>query len=390
MVRQRKEKWRKVAPEVDRALEKRAAEAALQDREDLFTVDTTGSLAGLSRSVRKAITKDPTGSGKKPLSRQEKAKVARAARSKPMPKKVEPEVFDAWAPEPEVKTKFAYDEVRRIEDELKVGRGRSGFDPTSKAPPIMPPEAGHSVNPSAEAIETVFARAAAVEFEKERENELRNRRARPVTSALLEEFEPEELAKMTDAEKQAHYLKRVRTDETKDGEIELPVKKATSKKTRAQINKELRRQAQEAEETRARKQKKLDKSVGEVGAILKGFKAKDSERAAQKAYAADAKAKEEEDVRSGRITKVPRVGKNKYEEAPLEVVYDADERRTLRSATKVSAIRTCADSYYRRNMLEARPENSRANARFLQKRVRKANNSNRFVAKEYRDKSLLL
>ena len=45
----------------------------------------------------------------------------------------------------------------------------------------MPPEAGHSVNPSAEAIETVFARAAAVELEKERENELRARRARPVS-----------------------------------------------------------------------------------------------------------------------------------------------------------------------------------------------------------------
>jgi hypothetical protein len=239
-------------------------------------------------------------------------------------------------------------------------------------------------------METVFARAAAVEFEKERQDELRARRARPVTSALLEEFEPEELAKMTDAEKQAHYLKRVRTGETQDGEIELPVKKATSKKTRAQINKELRRQAQEAEETKARKQKKLDKSVGEVGAILKGFKSKDAERTAQKAYEAEAKAKEEEDIRAGRITKVPRLGRNKYAEAPLEVVYDADERRTLRSAAKVSAIQTCADSYYRRNMLEARPENSRANARFLQKRVRKAVNKNRFVAKEYRDKSLLL
>ena len=87
-----------------------------------------------------------------------------------------------------------------------------------------------------------------------------------MTSALLEEFEPEELAKMTDAEKQALYLKRttVRNDESQDGEIELPVKKATSKRTRAQINKQLRRQAQEAEETRARKQKKLDKSIGEV------------------------------------------------------------------------------------------------------------------------------
>jgi hypothetical protein len=389
MVRQRKEKWRKVAPEVDRALDKRAAEAAMQDREDLFTVDTTGSLAGLSRSVRKAIAKDPTGSGKKPLSRQEKAKVAKAARSRPMPKKAEPEVFDAWAPKPAVEKKLAYP-VRRIEDELKAGRGRSGFESTSKAPAIMPPEAGHSVNPSAEDIETVFARAAAVEFEKERETELRNRRSRPVTHALLEEFEPEELAKMTDAEKQAHYLKRVRTEEAQDGDIELPVKKATAKKTRAQINKELRRQAAEAEETRARKQKKLDKSVGEVGAIIKAFKSKDAEREAQKAFETEAKAKEEEDIRAGRLTKVPRIGRNTYEEAPIEVVYDADERRTLRSATKVSAIRTCADSYYRRNMLEARPENSRANARFLQKRVRKAEKKNRFVAKEYRDKSLLL
>merc|ERR1719243_437532 len=100
---------------------------------------------------------------------------------------------------------------------------------------------------------------------------------------------------MTDAEKQAIYLKRttVRNDESQDGEIELPVKKATSKKTRAQINKELRRQALEAEETRARKQKKLDKSIGEVGAILKNFKAKDAERTAQKAYEAEAKAKDE-------------------------------------------------------------------------------------------------
>merc|ERR1711907_88848 len=106
----------------------------------------------------------------------------------------------------------------------------------------------------------------------------------------------------------------VRTDEAKDGEIELPVKKATSKKTRAQINKELRRQAQEAEETRARKQKKLDKSIGEVGAILKGFKAKDAERTAQKAYEKEARAQEDEDIRAGRITKVPRLGKNKYEE----------------------------------------------------------------------------
>merc|ERR1711937_290491 len=103
---------------------------------------------------------------------------------------------------------------------------------------------------------------------------------------------------MTDAEKQAAYLKRVRSDDLQDGEIELPVvKKATSKKTRAQINKELRRQALEAEETRARKQKKLDKSIGEVGAILKGFKTKDAERAAQKSYEDDAKAKEEEDIR---------------------------------------------------------------------------------------------
>ena len=60
MVRQRKEKWRKAAPEVDRALEKRAAEAALQDRDDLFTVDTTGPPHCRTRGSQRTDANAPT------------------------------------------------------------------------------------------------------------------------------------------------------------------------------------------------------------------------------------------------------------------------------------------------------------------------------------------
>merc|ERR1719265_2734232 len=388
MVRQRKEKWRKVVPEVSQVLSKKAQEEAFLEREDLFTVDTQGSLAGLPRSVRKAIAKDPTGSGKKPLSRQEKAKFLKAARSRPQPKKEEPEVFDAWVVEK--KEKFTFP-IRRVEDESKLGMGRSGLAATSKSPAIIPPDAGHSVNPSQEAFQGLVATAAAVEFEKDRRTELQNRRARPVTALLKEHFEPEQLAAMSEADKQAKYLQLVRGDVVEGGESELPLlKKKAAKKTRAQLNKEARRAALELEMTREKKQKKRDNSIGEVGAIMKEVKTKAQLRAEQKEYAAQKRVEEETEVRAGRLTKAPRVGKHQFVETPLEVVYDAEDRKQIRVAAKVSAIQTCADSYYRRNMLEAKPENSRANARFLQKRVRKAVKANRHIAKEYRDKSLLL
>jgi len=262
-----------------------------------------------------------------------------------------------------------------------------------RSPAVMPPRAGHSVNPEEEELKTVVSSAVVVELAKDREDEIRNNRNRPVTTLLRLHYDPEELKAMSSGEKDAAYLKLVRTgnDITTGAEPEARgALKASKPKTQADRNKLARRKYNEMNESEEKKQKKLDKSIGEVGRHYKEIKEHEVVKSNENAYNAGVKKAEEAEIRSGKMTKTPRVGANKFVEAPIEVVPDAANRKTVREAAKVSAIRTVADSFYRRNMLEAPPLNSRANARRVQKRVRKANMKDRHIAAEYRDKSLLL
>merc|ERR1711964_508857 len=155
-------------------------------------------------------------------------------------------------------------------------------------------------------------------------------------------------------------------------------------------NKEARRKVLQAQESQAMRNKKLSKSIGEVGTYLKEIKAEDSRRTQDKEYKLQVKAQQEEEVKKGLCTMTKRISKHAYQEPALEVVSDAADRSTLREAAKVSAVNTCMDSFYRRNILEAPPPNSRANARFMKKRVRKIVQKNRYIAKERRDPGWLL
>jgi hypothetical protein len=236
-----------------------------------------------------------------------------------------------------------------------------------------------------------MSKAAVVEFAKEEEEQRRHRKNRPVTTLLREHFDPEELKAMTPAQKEAAYLKLVRGDVKVGEQLEdRGVLKMAARKTTAQRNKEARRAALENLESKAKRQKKQDKSIGEVGRYLKEIRSTDTEQTQQRAYRKEVHEQEAREIRAGALVKTPRVGRNSFAAAPLEVIWDASERSTVREAAKTSAIRTIADSYYRRNLLEAPPANSRANARRVQKRIRKEKLKNKYVAKEYRDKSLLL
>merc|ERR1711964_101129 len=138
------------------------------------------------------------------------------------------------------------------------------------------------------------------------------------------------------------------------------------------------------------RQKKMNKSIGAVGTYLKEMKAEDARRMQDQEYKSQVKAQKEEEIKKGLCTHTKRISKHPFQEPALEVVSDAADRTTLREAPKLSAVNTCMDSFYRRNMLEAPPPNSRANARFMKKRVRKIVTKNRYIAKERRDPGWLL
>jgi len=401
MVRQRKEKWRKVVPEVDGKLEDKRAVAPLLERDDLFTEDTVGSLKGLSRSVRKAIAKDPHGTGKKPPSKQEMLKIAKASQAlktnAQRPKKVEePEFLDIWGEDAnKKKPKFAY-AVRRIEEENTRGRGRSGMKATSLSPAVMPPKSGHSFNPSSEDLEALLVTAAAKERTKDEENVINSRHRRPMTAMLLDNFTDEEISKMTEPEKQQKFLQLSReqsgivlNEDDEDDDAAGP-RKGLKRKSRADRNKAMKNKIIKEIETEGQKEKKMLKSIGKTKEMLTAMKTEAGIAAEKRAYGDQVKAQEAEEIKSGHLTKNKRVSKHVFEEAPVEVVYDAEGRKTLREISKVSAIKTHVDSFYRRNMMDAPAPNSRANARKVLKRVRKAKMKNKYVAQEMKDRSLLM
>lgn len=291
---------------------------------------------------------------------------------------------------------FAYP-VSRVTDRMPGRVPKTLAQKVSVSPAVLPPEAGHSINPASEDYAAVFTKAAEVEFEKDRVEEKQRRKSRPVTTYLTELYGKEIVSAMTPTEKLNKYIELVRPkpkaafdDILMEKELEPPTKRSTKPKTIAQRNKQLRTKVLERFESVDRKQRKLDKSIGEVGRVKKDLTKKDDMDSQFREQRAKKKAEEEERERKGSKVNAKRIGKHTFQPGALEVVYDADSRKTVREAAKVSAISTCAESYYRRNMLEATPENSRANARRVMKRVRKAKVKNRYVDPLMRDQSLLL
>merc|ERR1711904_717958 len=165
----------------------------------------------------------------------------------------------------------------------------------SQAPAIVTPAEGQSINPSSEAYSELALAITAQELEKQFQEQALDRKLKPVTHTLRELADPKELEGLDEKGKLALFRKltlgaekaEIKDDENEDGDASVIVGKngvLQKRKTQAERNKDKRRKLREQQQKKEAEQKKLGKSVGAIGSILKEMKSKVEESKVKTAF----------------------------------------------------------------------------------------------------------
>jgi len=416
--------WRKAdIQDVEEALEdervisklKRKIDPKTSQVHELFSIDTSGSGEGLSNASRRAIARAKIFPPKAPnigLTASEEFKIARAERQveaaqRPF-KAAEPEVFDLWAPKIAADAAAAKEAARS-----KIQRPqRTHFNvpktlgqKVGVAPAVIPAHEGQSMNPDSKAFEDLACSAAATELEREREAEELQRKMRPMTSTLRDHVGAEKLEKMDEAEKVRLYRSLVvRSEgvtEAGDGDEDAEgVDRAEGSGSRHQEhwrkkqsfrNREPMKRDLKAKENQIRQQRRLDKSVGQVGKVLKEMKDTDEWRAKRKEYHERVLAKRKELERTtGALLKKRRLGRSTFAEEAVAVPEVDGAKKGMRATPlKGSAITDRLTSIVRRGMLTAPAESTKVEAIRARRGFYKLKRRKKFISPLLRDNLLL-
>lgn len=404
---EKKKKWKKVNIEdVEEALEderitrKLAKKMDMDGSLELFTVDTAGDLGKQPKSgvAKKTAAQEKIRAWKTPRvgrSANEIAKIERTAAGTQMrestKRKLKAEAdngnnpFDIWAVDassiaPKAKRHLqgadGHLEKRAVKVPKTIGKR------ISQAPAIVTPAEGQSINPSSEAYSELAFAITAQELEKQFQEQALDRKLKPVTHTLRELADPKELEGLDEKGKLALFRKltlgaekaEIKDDENeKDGKASVVVGKngvLQKRKTQAERNKEKRRKLQEQKQKQEAEQKKLGKSVGAIGTILKEMKSKVEEGKAKTALKKEAKAREKELEKKGIIKKM-KIGRIYYEEAGPDIGGAEDGKRGLRAAPLQSlACQDRMNSIYRQGKLQQPPANSKLQMHRIKKHTR--------------------
>lgn len=394
------------------------------DASELFTIDTKGSFEGLSATSRREIARAKLFPPKGPnigLSATEETKVSRAegslgAASKRGRGSKEPEVFDLWAgPDPATARK----QRAQAEEEAAMTVIRRPMTRPSKvpktlhqkvsaAPPVIPAHEGQSMNPTEEAYEDLACTAAARQLEKEAEADALERKLRPITHELRERL-GQDAVKDLDDEAQMKLWRSLagkqngdREDDEAGGEGSRDHGDAAGKrkreqlagreqKSQAQRNREKRRKDLDAKQAQKLASKKLEKQVGEVGALLKEMKEAKEFQQRRREYRDAHRAKGLEDEAKGISSRRHRLGRTRFAEEAL-VVPDAQAAAAgcMRSMPlKASAVKERLSSIVRRGLVTAPPEASKSEAKRHKSKANRVKNGRKFVSPLLRDNLLL-
>mmetsp|Transcript_96315 Transcript_96315/g.272336 ORF Transcript_96315/g.272336 Transcript_96315/m.272336 type:complete len:421 (-) Transcript_96315:228-1490(-) len=369
-------------------------DAEKDDADDLFVVDVAGSGEGLSKKTRRQLAREKLFPQKGPnigLSASEQAKVARAghklAARKPQAKGQD--VFDLWATPPpvasatEFKTEFPCIRGRKA---LPASVPKTLHQKVGLAPAVLPAHEGQSMNPKEDAYEDLACTAAAEEIAREREQEELDRKMRPITHELRDVADADTLKGMSEEEKLQMYRsmmgQRQEGDEAADEEGGPTRKGARRQKSQAHRNKQKVRAVEDEKTAQLLAQKRLEKSVGEVGSILKDMKAKaeweENRRKYRQARLSEKRTLEETE---GVVPKRRKLGRTKFVEEAL-VVPDAESAKKGLRATRLkgSAIKDRLSSIMRRGLLPAPPEASRSEMVRHSKTRNKVRNRKKFIS----------
>eukprot|EP00443_Scrippsiella_acuminata_P023495 CAMPEP_0115273076 /NCGR_PEP_ID=MMETSP0270-20121206/54956_1 /TAXON_ID=71861 /ORGANISM="Scrippsiella trochoidea, Strain CCMP3099" /LENGTH=433 /DNA_ID=CAMNT_0002689511 /DNA_START=48 /DNA_END=1345 /DNA_ORIENTATION=- len=425
---QKRKQWRKAkiedvedALEDDRLIDKLKrksikGKASADEMPELFTVDTAGSCEGLSGASRRAIARAKIFPDKGPklgLTATEEAKIARAenrltAGRAAKRRAVDPEVFDLWAePSAAEKTKLAAEKeeqrastVRRAALSAPNKAPKTLYQKVSAAPAVLPAHEGQSMNPEAKAFEDVACTAAARELEREQENETLDRKMRPMTAALRDAAGADAVKNMDEEAKVKAFRAMAcpsaaaaqEGDWEEDGPAGEVRRNKQHVKAQSQRNREKKRKIIDAKQEQIRAQKRLEKSVGELGAINKELKQKTEWEEGRREYRKSMREKQKHlEATEGIVPKGRRLGRTKFAEETI-VVPDAEAASKGLRAMPLkggTAIHERISSIMRRGMLPAPPEISRQEVVRRKKKISKLRKGRKFISPLLRDNVLL-
>lgn len=410
----KKRAWRKADVEdVEEALEddrlvaklRRQAEKGESKPVDaegsLFTIDTAGSSEGLSNKTRRELARAkifPTKGPNIGLSATEEAKIQRAGeavsrRPKPAGKQ---EVYDLWdEPTPTQEELAAKEEasastVRRTAKFEPKGAPKTLFQKLSVAPAVVPAHEGQSMNPDSSAYEDLACMAAAKELEREQQAEFLENALRPMTAELRATKGEDALKGLDEAAKIQLYRSMVCPDAADGAESSAAPssKRSLKMKSDAKRNREKKRTILDAKQAQLQAQRKLDKSVGEVGSILKEMKETSEWQKDRREYKVSLR-KKRLDLEAKGLVGPTRIGRTKFAEEDM-VVPEPPANGGLRSMPlKASAIRDRISSIMRRGMLPAPPVATSSEVIRRKNKSNKLKNSRKFMSPLLRDNLLL-
>lgn len=377
---------------------------------ELFSIDTKGSCEGLSRSSRREIARAKIFPVKGPnigLSAAEHQKIERARskliarrREANVKKKVKkaPEFHDIWS-------ESAPSSGPKPLQGTQVGRKvkpAAGPHPPQKpgtmnkkeglAPAVMVPHEGQSINPEYSAFEDLTVGAAEKHLLKEEQEQKIEARLRPITSELRQLVGAEKLKGMSDDEKMKLYLELTgKKIEDKDVEPADAHKKKWSKSAAAR-SKMHQTKKYTAKEIQRRQDAKLEKSVGDIGAIMKELQAADVASKSKKEKKAEMHREQiETERKAGVVPKKRRLGNTPFDEPAQEIPDYEAAGGGLRSMplTGSNAVKDRLSSIVRRGMLTANPEATHGLAARHKRAANRKKNMRKFVSPLMRSNLLL-
>lgn len=388
-----------------------AGKERVDEAGDLFTIDTEGSQTHLSNKTRREIARAKLFPAKKAnigLSASEEMKIARAGdraeSAKSMPSsytKVDyhghkqavqavENIFDLWTtPAEPLKPKFHCPPPKQAPKTL--------HQKVSAAPAVLPAHEGQSMNPQTESYEELLCTAAARQLEAEREDEALERKMRPVTFELRELVGAEALKKMSEEEKTKLYHelvgKRIAEAEEEgdvDGAGNLSKAARLRIKSQALRNKRKTRKEANTRQAQAKAQRKLEKSVGDLGSIQKEIKEDLEMQKQRRDYKLENRRKRKElEEKEGVVPKTRRLGRTKFQEEALVIPDTEAAAKGLRAMPlKTNAVKDRMSSIVRRGMLPAPIEATRGAVVRGRKKNNKVKNGRKYISPLMRDNLL--
>jgi len=417
----KKRTWRKAdIADVEEGLEEARAVKKLKrqgpedgskegELDELFTIDTAGSGEGISKKTRRELARARLFPNKGPnlgLSAAEEMKVEKheaKLNAPPNPKSSEnqPKVianYDLWsAPAPSNSTLPAcaknFAQIRgRKYAATKVPKTLN--QKVSTAPAVVPAHEGQSMNPELGAYEDLACHAAAVQLEKERVAEEINRKIKPMTHELRDTISTEEWKELSEEDKVQKFRALICKSGTADDGAATGVRASHIKhrhKSQAHKNRDFAKKVQDEHERAAQRNDKLERSVGDLGAIMKELKQREAWEKERRDYRDSRKAAQGKlEKTKGIVPKRRRLGTALFEENAQHVPDAAAAAKGLRAMPlKSSALQERVASIMRRGMLPATPEATHADLRRRGKAKKLIQKRRKFISPLLRSNLLL-